>query len=391
MTVPDGGEVPRRARRVRREGRVEHPAQRDPVRVDRRVLAVRPADHAGQLADDADRIRALPPEMARVEVHPDVRPGVGPQDAGRSPRCRRSPRGAARGRSGRRAPSPPPSPTACASTARPRPPSARTTGPRRRCSSPRARRRRSARRSGPPGQPAIVTTRSMPSTRASSIAPRSADCASSRAVGSGCSGLPAAFTAEKRQPELGEVAGEHLALAGIRQQPIEVEVRARAPRADAHLDVGDAVLDAPREGVAAGQVLQTVREQADPHQSSFSGVGTPAATRSRGQERAQVLPRRLGRRPDRRAGRDRGVERPQLVAEGLLVGDPVLRRPEGRGSRSGTLLHQLRRVEAQVGRRERQLEDAVAAEDRHALGVVAHPREVEVGQMGAALRRAGPS
>ena len=83
----------------------------------------------------------------------------------------------------------------------------------------------------------------------------------------------------ERQPVLGEVAGEHLALGRVGQQPVEVEVRARAPRADAHLDVGDAVLGAPREGVAARQVLQTVGEQADPHQSS-SFAATRNAVRS---------------------------------------------------------------------------------------------------------------
>ena len=283
VTVPDGGEMPRRARRVRREGRVEHPPQRDPLRVDRRVLAVRPADHAGQLADDADRIRALPPEMARVEVHPHVRRGVGPQgavglhavDAHPGVQLEADPDiGRRRRRPVRqRAPVRPdlglhlPGPQALVVVARrPEPEDADRPA----CPAAGAARHRDdavdAEHAGELDRPAQRGLRFLPRRRIR------VERVTRRVHG------------REGQPELAEVAGEHLALGGIRQKPIEVEVRARAPRADAHLDVRDAVLHAPRERVAAGQVLQPVGEQADPHQSSFSGVRRsaprPPASRS---------------------------------------------------------------------------------------------------------------
>jgi hypothetical protein len=66
------------------------------------------------------------------------------------------------------------------------------------------------------------------------------------------------------------------------------------------------------------------------------------------EERHEIGPGGLDGRPDRCAGRDRGVERAQLVPERLLVRDPELDRLEtGRGA-VGAAFDEPRREVAEI-------------------------------------------
>jgi hypothetical protein len=62
---------------------------------------------------------------------------------------------------------------------------------------------------------------------------------------------------------LAELAEEPVALAGLPEEGVQVEVVGLAPAADAHLDVADATLAAPAQRVEARQVGQAVVEDAD--------------------------------------------------------------------------------------------------------------------------------
>ena len=72
--------------------------------------------------------------------------------------------------------------------------------------------------SRPPGQPLMVTTRSTPSSAASSTAPRTSAAWRSPTAGSGCSGLPAAFTHDRAEAVLAQLAAQPVARGRIAQQ-----------------------------------------------------------------------------------------------------------------------------------------------------------------------------
>ena len=72
---PDGAEVPRHRVGLRRPAEVEDSVGGDAVGVQQRVLAVYESDRVAQALDRRDRVDALPPEVARVEVDGDVVPG----------------------------------------------------------------------------------------------------------------------------------------------------------------------------------------------------------------------------------------------------------------------------------------------------------------------------
>ena len=57
--------------------------------------------------------------------------------------------------------------------------------------------------------------------------------------------------------------GEPVALAGVAEEGVQVEVVGLPPPADAHLDVADVALGAPPQGVGARKVGQAVVEHAD--------------------------------------------------------------------------------------------------------------------------------
>ena len=75
--------------------------------------------------------------------------------------------------------------------------------------------------------------------------------------------VPGGVHAREHEAVLAQLALEAVALAGVAQERVEVEVVGLLPAADAHLDVGDATLGAPAQGVHAGQVGQSVVEEAD--------------------------------------------------------------------------------------------------------------------------------
>src|SRR5712691_7813719 len=83
MARADGAEVPRHGAGLARPAEVEAPGHRHACLVDERVLAVGPPDAARQLPDDLDRIHALPPEVAGVEVNHHVVPGYLAQEVER--------------------------------------------------------------------------------------------------------------------------------------------------------------------------------------------------------------------------------------------------------------------------------------------------------------------
>jgi hypothetical protein len=62
---------------------------------------------------------------------------------------------------------------------------------------------------------------------------------------------------------LAELAEEPVALAGLAQERVQVEVVGLPPPADAHLDVADAALGAPAQRLGARQMGQAVVEDAD--------------------------------------------------------------------------------------------------------------------------------
>src|SRR6185295_6528100 len=75
----DRGEVPRGRVRVDREASIEQAVEADALGVEQRVLAVREADRVAVRLDDGERIDALPPEVAGIEVDADVGADLGPQ------------------------------------------------------------------------------------------------------------------------------------------------------------------------------------------------------------------------------------------------------------------------------------------------------------------------
>src|SRR6266516_2517856 len=75
VTRPDSAEVPGHGAGLAWPSEVEAPGDRHAWLLDERVLAVGPSDAARQLLDDLDRVHALPPEVAGIEVDHHVVPG----------------------------------------------------------------------------------------------------------------------------------------------------------------------------------------------------------------------------------------------------------------------------------------------------------------------------
>ena len=237
--------------------------------MEQRVLAVREADRVAVLLDDRERVDALPPEVARVEVDADVRRR--PRRAGaRSCRLRRSSaRGAARGRCARRE-------RPCAAQAE----SSRQKGTTcsRNCHSQSGSSSQHSQETAntpvespaprPPGQPLIVTTVSTPSSAASSIAPAQRRLRLGARGGRGRQRVARGVDAGQALAVLAQLALQPVALGGLGQQAREIEVRAGRPRADAHLEILDPALGAPLQRLAPSQVSQAVGEQADPQRAA---------------------------------------------------------------------------------------------------------------------------
>ena len=170
------------------------------------------------LLDDAQRVDPLPPEVAGVEVHAHVRPGVlgqARERRGRRPSARR----AARGRCA--PPGAPSAPRRAQLAPERRQPRARTAtprAPRRRARAPRARRPASARRRGRPGIRSSSRRGRRPSAWASSIAPWTSARVPGAESAGGCRGLPAAFTHESCEAMLAQLARQPVAGGRLAQE-----------------------------------------------------------------------------------------------------------------------------------------------------------------------------
>ncbi len=71
---------------------------------------------------------------------------------------------------------------------------------------------------------------------------------------------------------LAQLALQPVTLGGLGQEPREVEVGARRPRADAHLQILDPTRGTPLQRLAPFQVSQAVGEQADPQRALFGTI-----------------------------------------------------------------------------------------------------------------------
>ena len=270
-----------------------------------------PADDRTDLAErlgHPDRIRALPPEVARIHVDPDVVAAIGPESAVRLQRpdgdarmqleTHAHIRGRGRHPVGHGPPVRPdlrlhlPRPDRLVIVAdRPQAEDAdRSAGAA----------ARAARHRDDPVDPEERRQLDRASEGALCLGPRSRI---------GMERIARGVDGAEPDPRRVQIAPELVAGRLVAKERPEVQVGPCPPRPDAHLDVRDVVAGGPGQGVATRQVLQPVGEQPDPHERLLlsvhsvrlpAGVASPQAGSRRAERRGRPGPPRRWPEPEHR-------------------------------------------------------------------------------------------